>query len=89
MPNLLHHPGFTKETSLEHKYVLRSWLFWDVMQRRLVVIYRRCGTTYRLHLLRVQQPKKNVGLLFWVVTHRRMVAGYRHFGTTCRSHLHG
>jgi len=29
---------------------LRSSLFWDATQRRLVVTYRRFGTTYRSHL---------------------------------------
>jgi len=29
---------------------MRSSLFWDVTQRRLVVSYQRFGTTYRSHL---------------------------------------
>jgi len=29
---------------------LRSSVFWDVMQRMLLVSYRRFGTTYRSHL---------------------------------------
>ena len=30
--------------------MLRSALFWDFMQHRMVVCYRRFGTTYRSHL---------------------------------------
>jgi len=29
---------------------MRSALFWDFMQRRMVVSYRRFGTIYRSHL---------------------------------------
>jgi hypothetical protein len=38
-------------------YKLRSWLFWDITQRRLVVVYRRFGTTYRSHLLGPNIPR--------------------------------
>ena len=34
----------------EHLSCFWSSLFWDVMRRRLVVIYERFGTTYRSHL---------------------------------------
>jgi hypothetical protein len=37
---------------------MKSSLFWDVTQRRLVVCYGRFGTTYRSHLPRVEQSKK-------------------------------
>jgi hypothetical protein len=30
--------------------LIRSALFWDITQRRVVIIYRRFGTTYRSHL---------------------------------------
>jgi hypothetical protein len=29
---------------------LKSALFWDITQRRVVILYRRFGTTYRSHL---------------------------------------
>jgi hypothetical protein len=29
---------------------MRSALFWDTTRRRVVIVYRRFGTTYRLHL---------------------------------------
>ena len=29
---------------------LKSALFWDITQRRVVVLYRRFGTIYRSHL---------------------------------------
>ena len=29
---------------------MRSVLFWDITQRKLVIAYWRCGTTYRSHL---------------------------------------
>jgi hypothetical protein len=31
---------------------MRSVLFWDITQRRVVTLYRRFGTTYRSHLQR-------------------------------------
>jgi hypothetical protein len=34
-----------------------SSLFWDVTQRRLVISYRRFGTTYRFHLQRSSKPR--------------------------------
>jgi hypothetical protein len=30
--------------------LLRSAPFWDIMRRRMVIVYRRFGTTYRSHL---------------------------------------
>jgi hypothetical protein len=38
---------------------LRLSFFWDVMQRTLVVVYRRFGTTYRVLSSTVQQSKNN------------------------------
>jgi hypothetical protein len=38
--------GELNKTSL----ILRPSLFWDGMQRRLVISYRHFGTTYRSHL---------------------------------------
>jgi len=39
---------------------------WNVTQRRLVVCYRRFGTTYRSHLKspRINQSKIRLGLLY-------------------------
>jgi hypothetical protein len=37
--------------------MLRSAFFWDVMQRRLVVCYRRFGTTSRCQLQRSSSPR--------------------------------
>jgi hypothetical protein len=37
---------------------MRSALFWDIMQHRVVIVYRRFGTTYRFHLQRIKHPKK-------------------------------
>jgi hypothetical protein len=31
-------------------YLLTSAPFWDIKQRRVVILYRRFGTTYRPHL---------------------------------------
>jgi hypothetical protein len=30
--------------------LMRSALFWDITRRRVVIVYRRFGTTYRSHL---------------------------------------
>jgi hypothetical protein len=30
--------------------LMRTALFWDVTQRRVVILYRRFGTMYRSHL---------------------------------------
>jgi hypothetical protein len=39
---------------------LRSALFWDITRRRVVIVYRRFGTSYRSHLQgsRVREEKK-------------------------------
>ena len=37
---------------------VRSALFWDITQRRVVMIYRRFGTTYLSHLEGSRSPKK-------------------------------
>jgi len=37
---------------------MRSALFWDIMQRRLIIPYRRFGTTYRYHLQDSTSPKR-------------------------------
>jgi hypothetical protein len=34
----------------KHDLFTRSALFWDITQRRVVILYRHFGTTYRSHL---------------------------------------
>ena len=41
---------------------MRSLLFWDFTQRRLVVGYRRFGTTYRFHLQGSSSPVSFYGI---------------------------
>jgi hypothetical protein len=42
-------------------HVMRSPLFWDIMRRRMVIVYRRFGKTYRSHL---QGVKCRIGPIF-------------------------
>jgi hypothetical protein len=37
-------------------FKIRSALFWGIMQRRVVIIYRRFGATYRSHLQGSRNP---------------------------------
>jgi hypothetical protein len=48
MKNLMNHLHlwFHASTAM----LMRSALFWDIMQHRVVILYRRFGTTYRSHL---------------------------------------
>jgi hypothetical protein len=39
---------------------MRSALFWDIAQRRVVIVYRRFGTKYRSHLQESEEKKINV-----------------------------
>jgi hypothetical protein len=32
-------------------------IFWDITQRRVVIVYRRFGTTYRSHLIGLLDPQ--------------------------------
>ena len=49
---------------LDHEYEgNRSSPFWEVTQRRLVVIYRRFGTTYRSHLQGSSSPRRMPGTM--------------------------
>jgi hypothetical protein len=42
---------FSHGTSLKYSsLILKSALFWGITRRRVVIIYRRFGTTYRSHL---------------------------------------
>ena len=38
--------------------LIRSALFWDIMHRRVAILYRRFGTTYRYHLQRSRSPRR-------------------------------
>jgi hypothetical protein len=38
--------------------LMRSALFWDITQRRVVIPYRRLGTTYRSHLQGSRSPSR-------------------------------
>jgi hypothetical protein len=40
-----------------HRYVIRYALFCVMMQRLVVILYRRLGTTYRSHLQRLRSPR--------------------------------
>jgi hypothetical protein len=53
-------------------FFLRSALFWDIKRRRVVIIYRRFGTTYRSHLQgsRVQTLDPNIPEECWSHQHR-------------------
>jgi hypothetical protein len=42
---------------------MRSTLFWDITQRRVEILYRRFGTTYRSHLQGSRCPRRKLGLL--------------------------
>jgi hypothetical protein len=37
---------------------MRSTRFWDITRRRVVIVYRRFGTTYWFHLSRVKSPSR-------------------------------
>jgi hypothetical protein len=40
--------------------LMRSALFWGITQRRMVILYRRFGTTYRSYLQGSRNPKRVV-----------------------------
>jgi hypothetical protein len=40
------------------KIQARSALFWDITQRRVVILYRRFGTTYLSHLQGSRNPRR-------------------------------
>jgi hypothetical protein len=46
MHNLMHSPWVQVSAAM----LMRSSLFWDITQRRVVILYRRFGKTYRSHL---------------------------------------
>jgi hypothetical protein len=37
---------------------MSSAFFWDIMQRRMVILYRRLGTTYWSHLQGSRSPRR-------------------------------
>jgi hypothetical protein len=41
------------------RYCMRSALFWDVTQRRVVIPYGRFGTTYRSHRQGSRNPRRD------------------------------
>ena len=54
---------------------LRSAIIWDITQRRMVILNRRFGTTYRSHLQGLRSPipwtswSFSMGLIGWPETH--------------------
>jgi hypothetical protein len=42
---------------------IRSLLIWDITRRRVVILYRRCGTTYRSHLQRSRSKEEKLFFL--------------------------
>ena len=44
---------------------IRSALFWDFMQHRMVILYRRFGTTYRSHLQGSGNPRGILAFFFF------------------------
>jgi hypothetical protein len=46
----LSHTRDTHLTKLKQNIISKSALFWDITQRKVVILYRRFGTTYRSHL---------------------------------------
>jgi hypothetical protein len=49
--NIIFQIGFNPKSLLQASAAMqmRSALFWDITQRRVVILYRRFGTTYRSH----------------------------------------
>jgi hypothetical protein len=45
-----------EQTINDANFMLRSALFWGITQRRVVIFYRRFGTTYRSHLKGSRSP---------------------------------
>ena len=59
-------------------YSLRSALFWDITKRRVVILYRRFGTTYRSHL---QGSRSTIFLLGPISCSETSVQNY--YSTLC------
>jgi len=67
--------------------LLRSALFWDIRQRRVLFTYRRFGTTSQSHFQGWSSPRRMFGPWRWdllVVPEPR----YLHTILHCRPHLH-
>jgi hypothetical protein len=45
--------------------LMTSALFWDITQRRMIILYRRFGTTYRSHLPRSKSPRTQEKKTSW------------------------
>jgi hypothetical protein len=43
---------------VKYQLFLRTVLFWSITQRRVVILYRRFGTTYRFHLQGPRSPRR-------------------------------
>jgi hypothetical protein len=46
-------------TKTPGNHTIRSALFWDITQRRVVIVYRRFGTTYPSHLQGSRSPRRS------------------------------
>jgi hypothetical protein len=57
-------PRFQSSASM----LMRSVLFWDITQRRVVIIYRCFGTTYLSHLQGSRSPRRKELLHFDFLT---------------------
>jgi hypothetical protein len=42
---------------------MRSAPFWDITQRRVVIVYRYFGTAFRSHLQESRSPRRKIGLI--------------------------
>jgi hypothetical protein len=58
---------YSKFVAINYEFpsLLKSALFLDITQRRVVISYRRCGTTYRPHLQGLRNPRKELTLEDW------------------------
>ena len=83
-----------------NNYVLRSALFWDITQRRVLNLYRRFGTTYRSHLqVSRSKRRKLYSRTSWPVKMRQIGcpetsaqnyhSSLRNIPDKLRPHLHG
>jgi hypothetical protein len=61
----LHHTFTWRCTEIKQTNILKSSLFWDVTQRRLVVSHRRFGTTYRSPLQGQSSPRRMLGTAWY------------------------
>jgi hypothetical protein len=50
--------GLSWQNQYSARRRLRCALFWDITQRRVVILYRRFGTTYRSQLQGLLDPRR-------------------------------